>query len=130
MKIIPYLIALLLSSAIAAWLILPFALFFSWIHVKIFNDRPGFWIGIYVSGFENFIIVWFSILIFSLFGYSLPVFFIILITGALTYNNINRYYTRTNKQKELGYIIGQSGGIPAMYWFSVKEILNQEFIFW
>lgn len=130
MKIFPYLIALLLSSAIAGFVILPFSLFFGWIHVKIFNDKPGFWNAIYVSGFENFIIVWFSILIFSLFGFSLPVFFIILITGALTYNNFYRYYTRNNKQRELGYILGQLGGIPIIYWISTKEILNQDFVFW
>lgn len=130
MKLLPYIISLLLSSAVAAWLILPFALFFGWIHVKIFNERPGFWNGIYVSGFESFIMVWFSILIFSLFEYSLPVFFIILITAGLTINNINRYYTRNNKQKELGYFVGQLGGIPIIYWISIKEILQGDFIFW
>ncbi len=130
MKLLPYLIALLLSSAIAGFVILPFSLFFGWIHVKIFNEKPGFWNGIYVSGFENFILVWFSIFIFSLFGFSLPVFFIILITGGLTYNNINRYYTRTNKPRELGYFVGQIGGIPIIYWISIKEILQGDFIFW
>ncbi len=130
MKLFPYLISLLLSSAISVMLTFPVAILFTWLQAKIYKETAGFWTGFWLAGIESFILVWFSIWVFRWFGYSLPVFYVILITGILSFNNLRRYQTRTNKQKELGYFISQLVGIPFVYYQSVKEILDGVYIFW
>lgn len=100
------------------------------IHVKLYNEAPGFWNGIWLAGIESFILVHLSMWVFSWFGYTLPVFFVIVITALVLFNNFNRYNTRPNKPKELGYLISQLFGIPCIYFNLINVYSEGVFIFW
>jgi hypothetical protein len=130
MKILPYAIALVLSTAISALLSYPVSLLVHWLNSKIYEESPGLWTGLWLGGFESLILVLFSFWVFSWFGYTLPVFFIICISLMILLNNYNRYNTRPNKPKELGYLIGESGGILIIYYQFIKEFSNGYFVFW
>jgi hypothetical protein len=128
MKIVAYIISLFLSSAAAALLTFPIAMLTGWVQVWFHKERPGFWLGFWLADIESFILVMLSRWIFSWFNFSLPIFFIIIITLLLFLNNGNRYNTRPNKPKEMGYWIGQLIGIPLIYWQVLKG--DGIFVFW
>lgn len=128
MKLLPYIIALLLSGIIATVFSFPVSLVVHWLQAKLYNDPPGFWTGIWLAGIESLILVWFSIWVFSWFNYSLSVLYIFFITLVLSINNIKRYKTRNNKPKELGYLFGQAIGIPLIYYQSLKEVFISAFV--
>lgn len=129
MKILPYIISVISSGLIATILSFPIALIIGRITTWLYNEKLGFWSGLYIAGLEAFLIVIFSRWIFGLFGYSLPIFFIIVITLFLTFNNFMRFQTKSNSSKELGYLAGHLGGIRIIYWQIVSEF-DSGFIFW
>lgn len=129
MKIIAYVLGMLLSSAVSALLTLPIARLIAWFQNWFHQERIGFTQGIFLGGLESLIVVLFSNWVFSWFGFTLPIFFIMIITILLTLNNINRYVTRPNKKKEGGYIIGQLVGVPLVYW-QLFQGSEGFFIFW
>lgn len=130
MKIFPYAITLILSTAISALLSYPVSLLVHWLNAKIYEESPGIWTGVWLGGIESLILVLFSAWIFSWFGFSLPVFFIICISLMTLLNNYNRYSTRPNKPKELGFLIGEIVGIPIIYFQFIKEFSESSFVFW
>jgi hypothetical protein len=130
MKIFPYAIALVLSTAISSLLSFPVSFIVHWFNAWLYKESPGFWTGLWLGGFESLILVLFASWVFSWFGHVLPVFFIICISLMILLNNYNRYNTRPNKPKELGYLIGEAGGIPIVYFHFIKEFSESSFIFW
>jgi hypothetical protein len=129
MKILPYIIALIFSGVISVLLTFPIALIVGLFHAKMYNEKLGFWMGVWLAGIESFILVLFSIWVFSWFSFTLPIFFIIIITALVSLNNYNRYKTRPNKAKELGYLISQLFGIPCIY-LNLINVSESVFIFW
>jgi hypothetical protein len=128
-KIIPYIIALILSPAISAILAYFAGIIYVWPNI-VFKHPLNFWFGISIGGVESFIIVWISIWIFNWFGFLLPIFFIILITMSYLLNNIYRCLTRWNKPKEFGYLLIQLFAILVIYYQSIKGDFDGVFVFW
>jgi len=89
MKIFPYAIAFVLSTAISALLSFPVSFLVHWLNSKIYEDSPGFWTGLWLGGIESLILVLFSSWVFSWFDYTLPVFFIICISLMILFNKLH-----------------------------------------
>ena len=128
-KIIPYVIAFILAPVISAILSYFAGIIYAWPNI-VFKMPLNFWFGISIGGIESFIIVWSSIWIFNWFNFSLPIFFIIVITLSYLFLNIYRCLTRSNKPKEFGYLVSQSFAIPVIYYQSINEFFESNFIFW
>ena len=130
MKILPYAIALIFSSVISVLLTYPASFIIHWLNAKIYEEPPAFWTGLWLGAIESLVLVLFSYWVFIWFRFILPLFFIICIAVMILFNNIKRYNTRPNKRKELGFLIGETVGIPAIYYQFINEFSDGSFIFW
>lgn len=128
MKLLPYFIALLTSSLISAIAIGPLTFIYGYMRAYLYKEPLSFWSGLWLAGINSFILVNIASWIFSWFGYTIPILFIIIITVLVFTNNLNRYNTRNNHDLELGYLVGELLAIPAIY-YTYYSSHNEGFVF-
>lgn len=124
MIILAYVLAFGLTFTIGVLLSGVIAFIPSLIHAYIYKEKNGFWTSFFCGGLECFVLLMLSIWIFSWFNFQLPLLYVIIITIANLSNNYYRIKNRSNYNSELGYLVGELIGFPAIY----ANLLQSDFI--
>ena len=99
------------------------------IHAYLYKKANNFWELFISGGIECFVLVLLSMWVFSWFNFQLPLLYVIIITLAFLTNNYHRLQTRSNFNSELGYLVGELVGFPAIYFNLVQnDFITYSFI--
>ena len=123
MIILAYFLAFVLTFTVGAVVAGIITFIPTMIHAYLYKKANGFWESFISGGIECFVLVLLSIWVFSWFNFQLPLLFVIIITLAFLTNNFHRLQTRSNFNSELGYLVGQLVGFPAIYFSIVQNDL-------
>jgi hypothetical protein len=93
----------------------------TFINAKLYKSSINFWSAFFLAGIESFICILLSIWIFSWFEFQLPLFYLMLIITFTLLNNLKRINNKPNKQKEMGYLIGEIIAISGIYYNFIQN---------
>lgn len=129
MIIIAYILAFVLTFTVGAIVSGIITFIPTMIHTYIYKKANSFWESFTSGGIESFVLLLMSIWVFSWFNFQLPLLYVIIISLAFLTNNYHRLKTRSNFNSELGYLVGELVGFPAIYFSMVqKDVIGYSFI--
>lgn len=129
MKILPYILALIITINLKGILSSPITILVTVINSKLYRTSVSFWSALFLAGIESFVCLLLSIWIFSWFEFQIPLFYLMLLIIFTLFNNLNRLSSKPDKQKEMGYLIGELISFPAIYYNLIQNDIIQ-YSFW